>query len=210
MSPSMLPWFVFLNKIIEWLVFYNFLTCFQCSQINFPEFGFETFPSTDIPESFNFGSVFHYLVESRPNLQGSNSSSGESEDDELDNVHEVEMKDPFADSKCKELLRVKLLRRGLQYVKSGWVKGLQDCSDGRYYYVKAHVRASMEPQAYWVYITISTVTGGVCQVTCGYPCPATANGRCSHVSAALLQILAHIHLNGHRCKYHLFLSPESH
>ncbi|XP_034232766.1 ubiquitin carboxyl-terminal hydrolase 36-like [Thrips palmi] len=169
----------------------------QCSQINFPDCGFGTFPSRDIPQSFNFGSIFHYLLESRPMLQCSSSSSDESADEALEIVHIVQMKDPFTDPKCKEMLRVKVLRRGLQYVKSGWVKGLQDCSDGRYYYVKAHVRASMEPEAYWVYITISTITGGVCQATCGYPCPATANGRCSHVSAALLQILAHIHLNGY-------------
>ena len=169
--------------------------------MSFPESGFETFPSREIPSNFNFGSVFHYLIESRPRLQLDGSSSSEDslvDEDQLD-VTEVYMKDPFDDPKCKDFMRAKLLRRGLQYVKSGWVKGLQDCANDRYYYVKAHVRASMDAHAYWVYITISQITGGVCQVTCGYPCPATANGRCSHVSASLLQILAHVHLIGYQC-----------
>lgn len=133
-------------------------------------------------------------------LQPDDSSSDDSAD-ETPIVKEVLAKDPFEDPKCKALLHAKLLRRGLQYVKSGWVKGLVDCADDRYHYVKAHVRASMDPEAYWVYVTLSKITGAVCQATCGYPCPASADGRCSHVSAALLQILAHVRLNGYGCKY---------
>jgi len=173
--------------------------------VSFPESGFETFPSREIPNDFNFGSVFHYLIESRPTLQCDETSIGSYQDSEDEEerleVTDVYMKDPFYDPKCKQFMHAKVLRRGLQYVKSGWIKGLQDCANDRYYYVKAHVRAAMDARAYWVYITISKITGGVCQVTCGYPCTATANGRCSHVSASLLQILAHVHLNGYQCKY---------
>lgn len=155
--------------------------------------------------------MFHYLIESRATLQCDESSYEDSEDEEITDVY---INDPFDNHKCKQFMRSKVLRRGLQYVKSGWIKGLQDCDSDRYYYVKAHVRASMDAHAYWVYITISKITGGVCQATCGYPCPATANGRCSHVSASLLQILAHVHLNGYQCKYpsvsikYMYLPPK--
>ena len=167
----------------------------------FPNCGWETFPSRDIPENFNFGSVFHYLVETMPEYTGDecvvidSDSEGDSDEDEDVTILAIVM-DPFADGAIsKEVLKYKKIRRGLMYLKSGFITGMQDCYPDRYHVYKAHVRASMEQSAYWVHVALSQMSGQVAKCTC--ECKQKSLGRCSHVGGVLLSILGHVRLNGY-------------
>lgn len=178
----------------------------------FPKHGYDVFPSRDIPINFNFGSVFHYMIETMPNYKSStdldsdSSDSSDSSDEEEEQV--IKIRDPFLDGESQEIRRSKKLRRGLLFVKSKFVTGVQDCLQGQLHYYKGHIRASMEKTAYWVHVALSHVSGSVIKCTCD--CVQRALGRCSHVCALLLQILLHVRLNGYGGEFilpvHAFLS----
>ncbi|KAK3931102.1 Alkaline nuclease, partial [Frankliniella fusca] len=165
-------------------------------EISFPSRNWDTFPSRDIPLSFNFGQIYNYLVETMPeyhelgDLSAISDSSGE--DDVVESIA-----DPLDDieSECRQ--RNKKVRRGLQYVKSGNIRKVEDCREGKYYFIKAQVRASMELKAYNVMVAISQISGSVWKCICDDACPQSTLGRCSHVSALLLYLWSHIRLNGH-------------
>jgi hypothetical protein len=133
-----------------------------------------------------------------------NDSESESSGDEAD-TSTVEVQDPFLSSERDAMLRSKKLRRGLQYVKSGYVRGVQDCQPNQYNLYKGHVKASMDSRAYWVHIAISPISGSIFKCTCDNTCPQKALGRCSHISALLLFLLAHIKVNGYGGKCACFL-----
>ncbi|KAK3917994.1 Serine carboxypeptidase 1 [Frankliniella fusca] len=131
----------------------------------FPETGWDPFPSRDIPQSYNFGSVYYYLVESMPQYQDpSMINSGEesvSEEEDEENVEVIELGDIFEDLDNKAVMSSKKIRRGLQFLKSGYVRGMKDCLPDRFHFFKGHIRASMEKKAYWVKAAISQISGNI-------------------------------------------------
>ncbi|KAE8749229.1 hypothetical protein FOCC_FOCC004137, partial [Frankliniella occidentalis] len=131
----------------------------------FPETGWDPFPSRDIPQSYNFGSVYYYLVESMPQYQDpSIINSGEesvSEEDDEENVEVIELGDIFEDLDNKAVMSSKKIRRGLQFLKSGYVRGMKDCLPDRFHFFMGHIRASMEKKAYWVKAAISQISGNI-------------------------------------------------
>ncbi|XP_026294174.1 uncharacterized protein LOC113218164 [Frankliniella occidentalis] len=166
--------------------------------------GWDTFPSRDMPASFNFGSIFHYLEETMPQLGDilrqteDRESDRESGDEACDIVEEeiVVLQDPFEDDEKAEIKCSKKLRRGLLYVKSGHVRNIQDNLPGRIHLYKAQVRASMREKAYMVKVALSQVSGSIVKCICDQACPQRALGRCSHISALLFSLLIHKNLNG--------------
>ncbi|KAE8748062.1 hypothetical protein FOCC_FOCC005257 [Frankliniella occidentalis] len=174
-------------------------------EISFPSQNWDTFPSRDIPLSFNFGQIYNYLVETMPEYHelgdpsAISESSGEDDDDVVDSIA-----DPLdsIESECRQ--RNKKVRRGLQYVKSGNIRKVQDCREGKYYFIKAQVRASMELKAYNVMVAISQISGSVWKCICDDACPQSTLGRCSHISALLLYLWSHIRLNGHAGMFHYY------
>lgn len=95
---------------------------------------------------------------------------------------------------------IKPMRRGVQYIKSGWIRGVTDTVEGRVHFIRAKVRASMNLEAHVVSIALSNVSGVVHLAECGSRCAAGALGRCAHVGALLLFTLFHMRLNGHQGK----------
>lgn len=127
-----------------------------------------------------------------PSSESSDVSSG---DDEV--VETICLQDPFDVEESKCIQNNKKVRRGLQYLKSGYIRKVQDCREERYYFAKAQVRASMDCKAYNVMVAISIMSGSVWKAVCDDACPQSALGRCSHVSALLLFLWSHIRLNGY-------------
>lgn len=162
--------------------------CTQLTQqeLQFPSRGWQTFPSVSIPSMFNYGHIYFYLVESMPTLI-----------EELDSDCEEPRglcADPF-DEENQSINEVQVLRKGLRYFKSNFVRSVQDICEGRCYFVKAQVRASMLMVAHNTSVAISLRSGTVHKCKC--TCVAQSLGRCSHVCAVLLFIWSHIRLNGY-------------
>ncbi|XP_034239125.1 uncharacterized protein LOC117644048 [Thrips palmi] len=162
----------------------------------FPPTGWEVFPSRDMPSNFNFGSVFNYIVETMPQLPdpASNTPLADSSDEEDIAENVVIINDPFEDAEQTEIKCSKKLRRGLQYVKSKYVRNVHDCLPDRLHCYKGQVRASMSKVAYHVKVAIFQVSGSVVKASCH--CGAHTMQRCSHISALLLYLLLHKNLNG--------------
>ncbi|KAK3928981.1 Ubiquitin carboxyl-terminal hydrolase 36 [Frankliniella fusca] len=160
--------------------------------IKFPSKGWKPFPSADIPSMFNYGHIYFYTVESRPTLQTeeSDTDSGCEEDQE----DQPEAADPLEQENFS-LNEVQVLRKGLRFLKSKFVRGLEDVKDARCYYVRGHVRASMKLEAHTVSVALSLRSGNV--QLCECDCIQRSLGRCSHVCAVLLHIWSHIKLNGY-------------
>ncbi|KAK3924239.1 Myosin-52 [Frankliniella fusca] len=79
------------------------------------------------------------------------------------------------------------------FFKSKHVRALRDCSQGRCYFLKASVRASMDKEAYEVTVTLSHRSGSI-HFTC--ECIQQSLGRCVHVSSVLLALWSHIRVRG--------------
>lgn len=157
-----------------------------------------------MPSNFNFGSVFNYIVETMPQLANptENTSSVNSSDDEEEAENVVVINDPFDDDdEQTEIKFCKKLRRGLQYVKSGYVRNVHHCLCQRLHCYKGQVRASMNAIAYKVKVAIFQISGSVVKASC--QCAAHSLQRCSHISALLLHLLLHKHLNGPQGKCRL-------
>lgn len=131
--------------------------------------------------------------------QSEEASSGEKEEEDI-----VTISDPFLDAECKEIKFCKKLRRGLQYLKSGYVRNVQDSLPDRAHLYRASVRASMVDKAYTVKVALSQVSGSVIKCCCDVSCPQKSLGRCSHISALLLFILLHKNLEGPEGKFFLY------
>lgn len=173
--------------------------------------GWGIFPSRDIPTNFNFGSVFYYLVETMPQLEPTDPNITECDDanpstSDKENSVQITISDPFEDAECKEIRCSKKLRRGLQYVKSGFVRNVHDVLTDRVHLYKGQVRASMNAQAYLVKVAVSQVSGSIMKCVCDDKCPVRALGRCSHISAVLLYVLMHKNLNGPEGKQSVFIA----
>lgn len=139
-----------------------------------PISGWKTFPSSAIPEHFNYGHIYHYLVDSVANFNLDLLDDGE---DELDDISTAK---PFS--------------KGEWFVASGHVRDKKDSRQKDYYFVKATVQASYSKETYNTTVTLSIRTGAVKEGTC--TCRVKEIGRCSHVAALLLSIEDHVKTHG--------------
>ena len=87
----------------------------------------KVFPNTNIPSMFNYGHIYHYLVEEVVNV----TLCGDTVDEDGD----VESTDDTT---------AKPLRKGKGLFQSGFVTDVQDCHDNSYYYTRSHVHHSMK------------------------------------------------------------------
>ncbi|CAC5403327.1 unnamed protein product [Mytilus coruscus] len=140
-----------------------------------PVLGWKQFPNNPIPQNFNYGHIYHYLLESVVLLN----EDGKKEDTDLSHMTS------------------KPLTKGEQYVKSGSVTNIMDTVKRGtcYYFLKAKVDASMKKEQRTVHVTLSNVSGAVLDASC--TCPASALGRCNHVAAVLLFINKHVKEHGY-------------
>ena len=137
-------------------------------------------PSRNLPRMFNYGHVYHFLVESVSGMIIEDSSWEESDGNET----------------AEDTITEKPLRKGDRLWKSEFIDDVHDNEDNRDYYVRAHVHHLMKndlPLA--VHITLSKVTGYVKKATCS--CKARALNRCAHVAAVLLMLDDYVKTNGH-------------
>lgn len=111
------------------------------------------FPTSKIPENFNSGNIYHYLIESVQFVSG---ASGK------------------ADTIFEDLHTAKPLKRGKQYYQSGNVSSMQYSIQQSNYCVKAQVAHSMTAGQYNVRVVLSLQSGFVKNATC--ECRASAMG----------------------------------
>ncbi|XDV16378.1 hypothetical protein PO909_016123 [Leuciscus waleckii] len=126
------------------------------------------FLPSNIPPLYNYGYVYHWLVESLPTLPTRPTQTEDS--DEEDDITSV--------------VTEKSLRRGWQYVDSNFVQDIKVRQTHNSIVYKAKVDASMKNEHHDVSVEMSSVSGAVLSATC--KCKASALGRCSHVAALLL------------------------
>jgi hypothetical protein len=135
--------------------------------------GWNIFLSQTIPANFNYGHIYHYLLESVVLL----GQDGKKEDTDLSHMTS------------------KSLAKGEQYVKSDSISDIMDACRNGNYYLKGKVAASMRNEFRNVHITISIISGAVLDASC--TCPASALGHCNHVAALLLMLNKHCMDNGY-------------
>lgn len=167
------------------------LSSSQTRNIETPEQGWGTFPTTDIPMMFNYGHVYQYLIESVAKFGQTGLSQHASSDSEDDR--------DFPNDSSGYTSTARPLRKGMNLMKSGFVNDMLDHTDDNYYFCKGHVHHSMKnelPLA--VEVVLSHKSGSVQQATC--TCKASAFGRCAHVSALLLKIVKFVEVNGTKVK----------
>ena len=80
----------------------------------------------------------------------------------------------------------------------------------RYYFVKAFIRASMDPTKYLVWVILSVHSGSILYAEC-VQCKQSALGRCGHVRALLQYMSDHVKEKGYGrkliiCWYYRYLS----
>jgi hypothetical protein len=128
---------------------------------NLPETGWKTFPSRNIQSMFNYGHVYHYLVESVSGM-----FMDETSDEDTDGPEIVDSS------------TAKPLRKGRKLLTSDFVENIQDNDDSNSYYVRAHVHHSMKNEyPLNVATTISKISGSIKNATC--TCKARAFGKCA-------------------------------
>ncbi|XP_025111588.1 uncharacterized protein LOC112574606 [Pomacea canaliculata] len=147
-----------------------------------PDNGWTTFPSVDIPEMFNYGSAYHYLIESIAHFGhecNSDSSDGDS------------------DNNGSYTTTMKPLRKGKKLMESEFIDDIQDNRSKTDYFLRAHIQHSMKNEyPLDVLIVLSNVSGFVSRASCN--CKSSALGRCVHVAALLLKLVDHVEKHGHR------------
>ena len=144
----------------------------------FPESGWGNFPSRNIPVMFNYGYVYHHLVESVVNLLPDDNN----EDDEAVDVGDT--------------VTAKPLKKGRGLLKSGFVENCHDNDNDDSYFLRCHVHHSMKSDLpLQVFVRIGKVSGFIQQVSC--TCKARELNRCCHVAAVLLMLSDYVSDNGH-------------
>ncbi len=140
----------------------------------FPSDGWKKFPHNNLPSNFNYGHIYHYLVES---------ISGENDSDASDDGTTTTEKP---------------LRKGKSLVDSKFIENIQDnvlITNGAYY-VRAEVHHSMKKQEpLKVFISLSGKTGFILKAQCN--CKSSALSRCCHIAALLLYLFNYVEEHGH-------------
>ena len=104
-----------------------------------PILGWKAFPSRQIPRSFNYGNIYHHIVESVQNLQQS-------------------IPDEDSDDDCPEDVDIhtaKPLRKGKSFFTSGHVQDMKDNDSDDFYFLKCLVKSSLGSTYYHVSCTLS-------------------------------------------------------
>ena len=139
-----------------------------------PETGWKHFPSKNLPENFNYGHVYFYLVESSTKSLNIEDSSDSDDDNIYDNCDTV---------------TAKPLKKGRSLLTSGFVENIQDnfCAEKHEHYIRAHVHHSMKNELPLnVNVVLSGISGHVKSGLCD--CRSSSLERCSHVAALLLKL----------------------
>lgn len=144
--------------------------------LKIPQSGWTQFPSGDIPKMFNYGHIYHHIIES-PQLS------------RTDLVHQNESDDDDAAEDSLDVGTEKPMRKGIVFFKSGHVQSMMNCvSEDNCYFCKCKCLSSFAPKkTYDVCVCLSKDSGFVKGASCN--CKASALGRCNHVAALLFAIL---------------------
>ncbi|XP_001631319.2 uncharacterized protein LOC5510867 [Nematostella vectensis] len=141
------------------------------------------FPSQDIPAMYNYGHLYHYLVESLQN-------------EFLDLADEDKSDSEGSGTESSGTATAKPLKKGRNLLKSGFVENIQDNGNSKDYFARAHVHHSMRKEyPLSVQVKISKGSGFVQHASCN--CIARSLGRCAHVDALLLFINDYSSEHGH-------------
>ena len=148
---------------------------------NLSEDSWMKFPSTNLPSNFNYGHVFHFIVESIGNFF-------------VDNQN---LQEEHGQTDCTDLVTIKPLRKGRMLLNCGFVVDVGDNYDEKSftYYLRGHVHHSMKSEKpLLVSVAISNKSGYVNYTNCN--CRASEIGRCCHVTALLLFLSDYATKNG--------------
>lgn len=138
-----------------------------------PISGWHSFPSKALPKHFNYGNIYHYLVESVTCFDSIELCSDTDSGTETgQSSHDVHTSKPFT--------------KGRNLFRSGHVKNMEDNQQKNHYFLKATVHASYSQKSYSVTLTISENSGTIKEGTC--TCSASGLGRCAHVAALLFAL----------------------
>ena len=147
-----------------------------------PNNGWTTFPTVDIPDMFNYGCVYHYLIESIAQFGQENHSNSSEEGSDTENSYAATEKP---------------LRKGRKLLESEFIEDAQDNSTETHYFLRAHVQHSMKNEyPLDVMVALSKLSGFIVKASCN--CKASALSRCAHVAALLLNLEEYTKKNGHR------------
>lgn len=134
-----------------------------------PVTGWKQIGTHAIPRDFNYGNIYHHIVESVQRIMQAESD---------DSNDEIGM----------DLHTAKPLRKGKAFFTSGHVQHIQDKLKNNFYFMKCQVKASLTPNTmYDVTCTLSAASGFVVDASC--TCKASSMGRCNHVCAMLYALL---------------------
>lgn len=141
--------------------------------LKIPQSGWKQFPSDDIPKMFNYGHIYHHIIESpqfsRTDHVQLSECDSEAEDDSLDVGTE------------------KPMRKGMVFFKSGHVQSMMNCVNEDNFYLCKCMSSFTPKTTYNVCVSLSKDSGFVKGASCN--CKASALGRCNHVAALLFAIL---------------------
>ena len=136
--------------------------------------GWKTFPSASMPQLFNYGHIYHHLIESAVFVKPTATPADGSDDPDDDMTLDVGTEKP--------------MRKGRVYFKSGHVENMFDCETAKFFFVKCRCMASYDVnRLYHVTVTLSKDSGYVKDASCD--CKASALGRCNHVAGLLFALL---------------------
>ena len=138
------------------------------------------FPSQNVPRMFNYGHIYHYIVESIDSIAMDVSG----DEDEPNSLSDVVTARPMKKGRC--------------LVDSGFVDDVHDATSSGTgdYHLRGHVHHSMKRELPLnVSLVISGMSGCIKKAPC--TCKANAAGRCAHVTALLLFLDDHIKENGY-------------
>ena len=142
----------------------------------FPTDSWKVFPSRNIPNNFNYGHLYFYMVESIATAANIADDHSSDSDDDLYNTCDTVTSKP--------------MKKGRSLVKSGYVVNIQDnfSEIKQEYYIRSHVDHSMKRKedSLNVGVIVSNVSGYVKFAECD--CKASAIGRCCHIAALLLKL----------------------
>jgi hypothetical protein len=136
---------------------------------------YTVFPSVNIPELFNAGHLYHYLVEQPSKMVLT--------DDE-----------PMDDDET-----ARPLRKGKNIFTSGFVHDVGNAEDDHHYFLRGFVHHSMksEPPVLST-VSLSKLSGYISQASC--TCKVKTYERCAHIAALLYFLLDYIEKNGSTVK----------
>ena len=130
-----------------------------------------------MPKHFNYGNIFHYLVENVTSVDFSIACSDNDDNDE----------DQTGQS-SEDLHTSKSFTKERNLFRSDHVKNMEDSQQKEHYFLKATVQASYSQKSYSVTATIpvSEHSGTIKEASC--TCSAAGLGRCAHVAARLFAL----------------------